>query len=618
MSIYLSETQQKIVQYDEGALLVIAGPGSGKTRVLIERVRRLLTEKKGHFRILLLTFTNKAANEMKERLREFPNINQRTFIGTLHSFCLEVLANRGKSVGIEGYPNIIESNQDRKQILLQAVMDDPYLKNQLTVSTELQKNRLLTSWFEVIEKAKKDLQTPEMLSNEVHRKVYEAYNEVLRAFNLVDFDDLLFLTYQLFTERPKIADFYRRLYKYICIDEAQDLNKAQYHVLLALCGNDYRNVMMVGDPKQAIFGWNGADRKYLDQFQQYFQADKFEIKENFRSSQKVVNAAKSLYSKYEVEGTLPIVGEIKFIEAENEKHEAFLVLDYIQNLIQKGHPDIEGDINWGSCALIGRNRYVLSAVENELINRSYPYHKQVSSQEESESNLLKDFELCMRILSNPHSYLYIEKILNRWNINEKPTAYENFNSGLEILQSICEKVSAEQQKAVMTTLEAMRSNEQQVNLTKALDSLNKFAETMENLEERAVIMEDIQVWKKYWDGFLRSQPGGNSNLTSFLNYISLGNTKVINHEGIALLTVHAAKGLEFDVVIVMGMVEGTFPDYRAKNVAALEDEKRNMFVAVTRSRRILGLSYPKIKMMPWGEEKRQQKSPYITLIKSAL
>jgi DNA helicase-2/ATP-dependent DNA helicase PcrA len=223
----------------------------------------------------------------------------------------------------------------------------------------------------------------------------------------------------------------------------------------------------------------------------------------------------------------------------------------------------------------------------------------------------------MRILSNHHAHLDIEKLLKRWDIDEKPTSYKNFNSGLEIIQSIGKKISADKQKAVLAALESMNFNEQRVNFIKGLDSLNEFADTLENTEERALIIQDIQVWKRDWHIFLRSEPGSNINLTSFLNYISLGNTKAVNHEGIALLTVHSAKGLEFDVVIIMGMVEGTFPDYRAKNSAALEDEKRNMFVAVTRSKRILGLSYPKTKVMPWGDECEQQPSRYLNILKSS-
>lgn len=136
MIIHLSETQRLIVEHNDGPLLVVAGPGSGKTRVLTERIRRLLKEKNEHFRILALTFTNKAANEMKERLSDLQDIEKRTFIGTLHSFCMEVLSNRGKAVGVENLPNIFESYQDRKQVLLQAIIDDPILYKFFLISTD--------------------------------------------------------------------------------------------------------------------------------------------------------------------------------------------------------------------------------------------------------------------------------------------------------------------------------------------------------------------------------------------------------------------------------------------------------------------------------------------------
>lgn len=612
MNINLSETQKQIVQHNEGALLVVAGPGSGKTSVLTERIRRLLVESQGHFRILALTFTNKAANEMKERLAEFPNITQRAFIGTLHSFCLEVLANRGKPVGVESIPHILQSNQERKQILLQAVMDYPELKYELTTSGD--KRKVLNQWFDNIEKAKKRLKLPEMLSNLMERRVYEAYNEALRASDAVDFDDLLLLTYKLFTERPKIADFYRRQYRYICIDEAQDLNEAQYQVLRALCGTDYKNVMMVGDPKQAIFGWNGADNKYLEIFVRDFQAKKIEMKENFRSSRKIIEIAKALDSKYEVECDLPITGHVELIVGDDEKHEANLVLDYIKNLIDNGHQDIEDDVTWKSCALIGRNRYVLSTVEEELNRRSYPYHKQISPQDESESEILKDFELCLRIIVNPRDLLHLGILANRWGLNEEILTYNNQNNGLNFFNLIAASISDEHQKAVLKSLEALGVVENKFNFSKALDSLDDFANTLSSPEERALVMQDTQVWRKHWDIFLRSQSTLNQSLTSFLSHIALGTTQQANQEGIALLTVHSAKGLEFDVVIIMGMTEGTFPDYRAKDTVQ-EEEKHNIFVAVTRSKRILGFSHPKSKIMPWGEKRPQQPSSYLKTLK---
>lgn len=196
--------------------------------------------------------------------------------------------------------------------------------------------------------------------------------------------DLLLLTYRIFQERPLVADFYRRQYRYICVDEAQDLNEAQYQVLRALCGNEYRNVMMVGDPRQAIFVWNGADPKYLDMFRDDFGARVIELQENFRCSRAVVEAAKRLDGTYIMDGVLALEGGVKLIAGDDEEDEARKVLDYFKDLMDNGHPDIEGSVSYEQCAILARNRYALSAIEKDLKARKWPYYKQVSSQRECE------------------------------------------------------------------------------------------------------------------------------------------------------------------------------------------------------------------------------------------
>ena len=611
MIIQLSETQESIVEHNEGPLLVVAGPGSGKTRVLTERIRRLLKKKNEHFRILALTFTNKAANEMKERLSDLVDIEKRAFIGTLHSFCMEVLSNRGKAVGVEKLPNIFESYQDRKQVLLQAIMENPDLSRKfLGLSDKDSRERLLNRWLDMIGSAKNQLMLPEMMDNTIERTVYEAYNNGLHVLNVLDFDDLLILAYRLFQERPKIADFYRRQYRYICIDEAQDLNEAQYQVLRALCGSKQHNVMMVGDPKQAIFVWNGANPKYLDLFERDFDAKKISMNENFRSSKAVVNAAKSLIPEYEIEGQPAFEGSIKLLEGEDERQEALLVVNYIQNIISSGHGDIEGPITPERCALLGRNRYVLTQVENELKNRNIAYFKQLSAQHESESDLLRDFEVGLRIMVNPLDKLHINMLKKRWNINNEYIYSDNSSDPLIILSEIDKYASKKDQKAVLNALISMNYSEDNINFMNSLNYLDGYSKNKDNQEERALIKEDLKIWKNHWNTFLHSQPGGKHSLSTFLSQVALGTTQQPRQEGIALLTVHSAKGLEFDVVVIMGMTEGTFPDYRAKG-PALQEEKRNMFVAITRSKRVLVLSYPKTRIMPWGSERTQRPSRYL-------
>lgn len=613
MTISLTNIQNQIIQHGDGALLVLAGPGSGKTLVVTERIRRLLTESKGHFRILALTFTNKAANEMKERLAEFPRINQKAFIGTLHSFCMEVIANRGQSEGFEGLPIIFELNEDRRKVLLQAIKEVPELHDKFKEShSPKQKRKLLDNWLEKIRIAKINLKTPELIDDIIFRNIYESYNANLRVSNAVDFDDLLLYTYQIFEKRPKIADFYRRQYRYICIDEAQDLNEAQYRVITALCGKNYRNVMLVGDPNQAIFEWYGASPKYLDLFQKDFNAKVIKIEENFRSSRSVIKAANKLNPNYETVGVFPIEGEIRLIISENEKHEAQIILKEIKYLLENGHKEIKNQITLNSFAVLGRTRYALSEVQEELEEHGLKFYVYLSSQHESESEIMKDFELCLRLLVNPVDQLHGEILLKRWNIDP-----EFFNQcseeKLDFFQLLNAKVTQQKQKIVLEAINLLEWTDDNVLFLNAIDYLENFSLKI-NKDDRELIIKDLNLWKQYWDAFLRSEHGGTHRLSSFLSQIALGNTHPPVQEGIALLTIHSAKGLEFDIVFIVGMAEGTFPDYRVKTSLDHEEELRKAFVAITRAKRIIFLSYPKTKKMPWGDIKPQGPSRYLKKI----
>ena len=615
MAIRLTTSQQSVVDHDEGALLVVAGPGSGKTRVLTERVRRLLSQEGQHFRVLALTFTNKAANEMAERLAGIPGVDERAFIGTMHSFCTEVLANRGKSVGINGLPNIFDSYQDRKQVLLDAVRQHTDLQRELeNAGDSRDRSRKADQWLKRIGELKNELVVPEMVEDERFARLYAEYDNQLRASNALDFDDLLLLTYRLFEERPKIASFYRRQYRYISIDEAQDLNEAQYRVLCALCGPEYFNVMMVGDPKQAIFMWNGAHPKYLDLFESDFSATKVELQENFRSSKKVVEAAQKLNDDYSVEGILPIEGVVEITECEDEETEAEFVYDTLQELLQNGHPDVEGEITLEKCAIIGRNKFVFKEVQDRFEEAGVKFYKKLSGTAvQSESDLIAELELALRLLANPLDRLHLGMLLKRLQIPQGiQEVYGDVSlrklTGEQLLKrlhSLTETPGA----MLFSVLESMGWGAETLNLQRAFSKIEEV--TAESpAEQRALVLQDVGEWRKHWNAYLRSESGGAHNVSSFLSQVALGTTQQPNEEGVALLTVHAAKGMEFDVVFVIAMNEGTFPDYRAKG-SSLDEEQRNAFVAVTRSKRLLYISYPTERLMPWGDVKRQDRSRFV-------
>lgn len=606
----LSPNQTRIVEHEEGALLVVAGPGSGKTRVLTERVRRLLTTVPGHFRVLALTFTNKAANEMRERLSDLGEERQRAFIGTMHSFCLEMLAERGKPVGVEGMPHVFEQHKDRKEILLEAALQDPLLAEELgNIDDAKARNKRLDDWLQGISRIKAHPVTCEWPEEELDRRVLDAYDAGLRACGAYDFDDLLLLAYRLLSGYPKIADFYRRLYKFVCLDEAQDLNEAQYAVLTALCGDSFRNVMMVGDPKQSIYGFNTSSPDFMRRFRDEFGAGEIELTENFRSSQAVVEVARSLEPNYLVEAQLPVRGQTSVLVGDNEEDEAQRIVAEIERLVAEGHEDIEGGVTHSDCAILGRTRFALMAVEAELKSKGVPYYKRLTANHENESDEIEDFLLALRVLANAKDRLHLAALAKRWKTVEPSPGMEM--EALPIIEEMSAASSVPRAKAVAAALRAVAGRTQRLDLMPGLDSLRSYADTLPE-EGRRAIYEDAAVFAQEWDQYLRSD-GSSRTIGGFMSSKALGATQQASREGVALLTVHSSKGLEFDVVFVAGMAEGVFPDYRALNKAKeMAEEARNAFVAVTRSKRLLYLTYPRVRMMPWGDSRRQQPSRYLT------
>lgn len=606
-TMQLSQKQLQIVNHKDGALLVEAGPGSGKTRVLIERIKCLLSSSK-RGKVLALTFSNLAADEMKDRLSEdraFEEQLDRVTAGTIHSFCLDLVQSRGNLIGLNSDMVLFESEDDRKTVLKDVFLENQNLKDFLVRQQD--KNQIIQRILQLITEQKKRFVLPENCSvKDPFPLIYSEYNQKLIDQNAMDFDDILFFAYRILTENPSVVRVYNSLYRYICIDEAQDLNFAQYQVIKALCGDSFNNVMMVGDANQSIYGFNGSDSDFMTKsFVDDFSPVIYKLNDNYRSAKRIVEFANRL-EHYDSVTNYVYDGELLAKKLEDESAEAKFVADKIEELIQNGHPDVEGQLSVNRMAVIARNKYVFSHLEKELSDRNIPFSfKKNSTGIDNESEYMKVFGLAIRILINRKDYIHLTQLKKVVGFSDNIADNKN---GITILREVLAKTDYE---SMIPALEAL--SKEVLNFSTALNCLENILSSFDD-DERYLISMDIQQWRTHWNKYCMLVPRENRTLTSFRNQISLGKTREAeDNNGIALLTAHMSKGLQFDVVFIIGLSEGTFPDYRAIKAdgSQLSQEMNNMYVAVTRAKRLCYMTYPEKKRMPWGDIKYQSPSRYI-------
>lgn len=604
MALMLSNKQKQIVEYEDGALLVKAGPGSGKTRVLIERIKRLLKNKK-RCKIMALTFSNMAAEEMRHRLEEDIDVVdylENVYVGTIHSFALDIVQRRGNLIGLNDGLTLFENNTDRQKMLREVISRMPELRS--TLRNQEKPEKYLNDCLSMIADQKKKFISPEMYEgNDNFKMLYREYNQYLMEQNAIDFDDILFYAYRILSENPAVQSMYSSLYRYICVDEAQDLNYAQYELLKALCGTTIKNVMLVGDENQSIYGFNGSDSDLMSRFfVKDFSPEIFVLDENFRSAKSIVRYANSLenvdsISNYYYEG------ELKAYECDNEEDEAELIVKKIKDLKKKGHSDIEGLLKDEDFAIIGRNRYSLARIEIELQKNNIPfYYKKTINGIECESNYMRVFDLITRVILNPADTLHLKEL---YSLTGKKQTDSNFE---EIIREYGYGSISDIEKNLISD---------NFDFGKVLKYLRQQFEVQSDScddNEKYLVIQDIEMWVKHWKKYCSIIPRENRSLLSFRNCIALGKTQDVSCDhGVAMLTVHMSKGLQYEVVFVVGLSEGTFPDYRAVNGSnkELEQEENNMFVAATRAKRLCYFTYPANKMMPWGSLKHQKKSRFL-------
>ncbi|MEA3447062.1 MAG: ATP-dependent helicase [Bacteroidota bacterium] len=604
-TIELSEKQKEIVFAENGPIYVKASAGSGKTRVLTQRVRYLLG--KTNKKVLALTFTNKAGDEIEERLKDIPEIEKRVFVGTFHKFCKTMLENHGNLIGLAKMPHLFEDETDRLELVEQAIKQTPsYAGKYKTQDKKEQKNfryRVLNFISKVKRELIADSEFEQHTDDENIVLLYQNYQDILRAQNAIDFDDLLLLAYSLLVNHPKTAALYRRSFFAICIDEAQDLNNAQYQLLLALANGEFTNIMMVGDPNQSIYHFNGSSPDYMNkQFVRDFKPVVVELNENYRSSISVLSAANKIIPDAEYIAETVKEGLFEINHLEDEEAEAQWVIGKIKELIaSKTHNDIEGEITCEKIAVLARTKYVFNKLEAQLNEANLPfYYKMTPGAIRFESDLMNIFDLALRVRLNPQDSLHKGRLLKRLNIK----AVRNFSLEVVIPQ-ITDKLNKKLIKLV-TELDDDGSNIKKV-LERFRDDLS-----IEDENEKNMIFNDINELFKHWHNYAKKTD--NKSLHQFKNAMALGQTHPLTqHSGITLSTVHTMKGQEFDIVFVIGMDDETFPDYRAVRSGGIEmtQEKNNLYVAFARAKRFLYVTWPQKRMMPWGNYKARKISRFL-------
>lgn len=602
--INLSPKQSQIVNLGAGSYLIEASAGSGKTRVLTERVKKLLED--NSTKILAITFTNKASEELKERLELDKLKNKNAFVGTFHSFCQSILESRFKLLGFQKMPHIFEDESDRIEIVEEAIKSVPYFTDIYDNLESKDKAGYKSKVLSFISSVKRELAEPEDLITEEGEEhllfLYNEYQDILKSNNALDFDDLILFVYKLLSNNEAVQNLYSKSYNYIFIDEGQDLNKAQYYLLKTLCGDQIKNVMIVGDPNQSIYGFNGSAPKYMQTFfVDDFKAQKITLDENYRCSKQVIDAANKLMQLNVEAVNYVIEGHFETYEAASEKDEAKYVVEKIDYLINlKNHTDIEGEIDYSKMAILGRNKFVFKYIEELLQERNIPYYfKSGNVGLKFETIFMKLFDYYFRIKINPSDKIHSKRLKTLLKINVFENEGEISKSKYDYFQFIREIIS------VLT----------EDNFKKSLHSIADYIKesTTFNDDEKVQIhnelQEVIELWKEY--SFNNLKP----TLTGFKNTISLGLIKRdLRQEGICISTVHTMKGQESEIVFLLGIDDGTFPYYLAiqKGGEELSQEKNNLYVAFTRAKRFLYVSYPSVRMMPWGDYKSRIKSRFLS------
>ena len=609
---FLNQNQQQAVVHEKGPMLVLAGAGSGKTSVLTNRIAYLIEQEISPANILAITFTNKAAREMKERVTKLIGPDARYIqISTFHSFGLKILKENYEFLGYE--KNFIILDSDDTLTVVKKLMKDLNMNPKYYNARELRSK---------ISSAKNELITPEKFKKqEFDEKVvtlYKKYCEKLKAGNSVDFDDLLILPIKLFEISPSILNSYQERYQYILIDEYQDTNEAQY-VFSKMLSKKYRNIFVVGDNDQAIYAFRGANYKNILNFEKDYPDCKIILlEENYRSTKTILNAANSVikHNKLRKDKNLWSNNEegdkIKYIKTDDEKAEGDYVVKEIKKLKEAG-------TSYDDIAILYRTNAQSRAMEEALLKANIPY-RIIGSFYFYNRKEIKDLLCYLRLINNPKDDVSLSRIINVPKRGIGNVTIANINARAEENNtSLFEAITSGKELAFKQLIEELTKMSENKTLTEIVELvLEKSGLKQELVEEKTleseIRLENLEEFKSITKNYENEY--GEVSLDDFLNEISLVSDVTEHDEGnnkVSLMTVHSVKGLEYDDVFIIGMEEGIFPHYNSimeGTNEAIEEERRLCYVAITRAKKKLWIMNTK-KRMIYGQTQVNAPSRFI-------
>ncbi|TPR14522.1 DNA helicase PcrA [Apilactobacillus timberlakei] len=637
----MNNKQKEAVLCTEGPLLIMAGAGSGKTRVLTHRIAYLIEEKQVlPWNILAITFTNKAAREMKERVASLLDYGgNEVWVSTFHALCVRILRSHIDKIGYNRAFTIAGSSEQRT--LVKRILKD------LNIDPKKNDPRAILS---TISNAKNDLKTPaefnESLNHtspfeEVVGQVYTEYQKRLHNNQALDFDDLIMMTIQLFEEVPEVLDYYQNKFHYIHVDEYQDTNEAQYK-LVTMLAKKYKNICVVGDADQSIYGWRGANMNNILNFQNdYKNANTVMLEQNYRSTKNILSAAndviknnvsrkeKNLWTDND-EGD-----KISYYRGQSEVDEAHFVVTQIKKVIE------EKNYSYNDFAILYRTNAQSRIIEETFLKSNIPYsivggHKFYDRKE------IQDILAYLTLIANPSDSMSLERIINEpkrgigtSSIEKlRVFAQENNWSMLEATKNIelnntlsnRARTAINQFGRLMTGLQKIAMENKVTDVTQHilddsgyLDNL-KQSKSLESKARIENIEEFISVTQQF-DNNHDDNNDGDEPLTDFLADLALVSAQDDVDEQtpqVTLMTLHAAKGLEFPVIFLMGMEDGIFPLSRSlEKEDELEEERRLAYVGITRAQKKLYITNAFSRML-YGRRQTNPESRFIDEISDNL